>query len=70
MNYLEIISYIIFIKALIEVAFRRPFKADAVSFIICPAAFVNIPISISKLSYSMFLIILKVTVVEISALKI
>jgi len=48
---------------LIEVATRIPKKADAISIVICPAAFVNIPIGPSELSYSMLLILVPAAII-------
>jgi hypothetical protein len=54
MYYNETIPFIILVSALKEVAIRKPLKADAISFVICIAAFVNSPIICpSELSYSM-----------------
>jgi len=58
MYYLETIPFIILIITLIEVAIRKPSKADAITFAICEAAFVNSPIiGPSELSNSMLLIL-------------
>jgi hypothetical protein len=63
MYYLETIPFIILIIALIEVAIRIPIKAHAISIVICPAAFVNIPIGPSELSYSMLLILVPAAII-------
>jgi len=57
MYYLETIPFIILLITLIEVAIRIPFKADAITFAICEAAFVNLSTGPSELSYSMLLIL-------------
>jgi hypothetical protein len=57
MQYLDAIAFTILIIALIEVAIRTPPKADAISFVICMAAFVNLSNGPSELSYSMHLTI-------------
>jgi hypothetical protein len=57
MYYLETIPFIILVITLIEVAIRKPIKADAILIVICVAAFVNLSIGPSELSYSMHLIL-------------
>jgi hypothetical protein len=63
MYYLETIPFIILIITLIEVATRIPIKADAISIVICIAAFVNLPIGPSVLSYSMLLILVPAAII-------
>jgi hypothetical protein len=63
MYYLETIPFIILIITLKEVAIRIPIKADAISIVICPAAFVNPPIGPSVLSYSMLLILVEAAII-------
>jgi hypothetical protein len=53
MYYLETIPFTILVITLIEVAIRKPIKADSISIAICVAAFVNPSIGPSELSYSM-----------------
>ena len=55
MYYLETIPLNILIITLKEGAIRIPTKADAIYLVICEAAFVNLSISPSVLSYSMLL---------------
>jgi hypothetical protein len=55
MNYVETIPFIILISAKREDLTTIPKKADSTLIIICPAAFVNYPIRVSILSYSMSL---------------
>jgi hypothetical protein len=57
MYYLETIPFTILVITLIELAIRKPKKADAISNIICEAAFVNLSTRRSELSYSMLLIL-------------
>jgi hypothetical protein len=57
MYYLETIPFTILVITLIEGAIRIPLKADAISIVICVAAFVNLSIGPSELSYSMLLIL-------------
>jgi hypothetical protein len=57
MYYLETIPFTILVITLIEVAIRKPIKADAISIVICEAAFVNLSIDPYELSYSMLLIL-------------
>jgi hypothetical protein len=57
MYYLETIPFTILVITLIEVAIRKPHKADAISIAICATAFVNLSIGPSVLSYSMLLIL-------------
>ena len=60
---LETIPFIILITALIEVSFRTPENYDAVFLVICIAAFVNLSISLSVLSYSMPLILVPAAII-------
>ena len=63
MYYLETIPFTILIITLIEGAIRIPKKAHAISIAICEAAFVNIPIGPSELSYSMLLILVAAAII-------
>jgi hypothetical protein len=64
MYYKETIPFIILVSALKEVAIRKPCKADAISIVICPAAFVNSPIiGPSVLSYSMLIILVPAAII-------
>ena len=65
MYYKETIPFTILVSALIEVAIRIPCKADAISIVICIAAFVNSPIGLSELSYSMPLILVEAAIIFI-----
>ena len=46
-----------------EDATKIPIKADAISIVICPAAFVNIPTGMSVLSYSMHIILVPAAII-------
>jgi hypothetical protein len=70
MYYLETIPFIILIITLIEGATRIPIKADAISNVICPAAFVNFPIGPSELSYSMLLILVPAAIIFVPIMEI
>jgi hypothetical protein len=50
---LETLPFISLIITLVEVAIRKPIKANAILFIICIAAFVNLAVGPSVLSYSL-----------------
>ena len=55
LDYLETIIFIILLITLIEVSIRKPTKYDAVFLSICIAAYFNLSIGLSVLSYSMHL---------------
>jgi hypothetical protein len=61
--YLETIPFIILIITLIEVAIRKPIKSDAISYVICIAASVNLSIGPSVLSYSMLLTLVPAAII-------
>jgi hypothetical protein len=63
MYYKETIPFTILVSALKEVAIRKPCKADAISIVICIAAFVNLSIGPSELSYSMHLILVPAAII-------
>jgi hypothetical protein len=63
MYYKDTIPFIILVSALIEVAIRIPLKPDAMSIVICPAAFVNTSIGPTFLSYSMHLILVPAAII-------
>lgn len=66
MHGLDTKPFTILISALIEGAIRIPLKAYAIFFVICIAAFVNVPILVSVLSYSMSLIFVYLALVFVS----
>jgi hypothetical protein len=66
MYYKETIPFIILESALKEVAIRIPIKPDAISIVICPAAFVNLSTRPSELSYSMLLILVEAAIIFVA----
>jgi hypothetical protein len=70
MHYKEIILFIILVSALNEFAIRKPSQPDAITFVICPAAFENSSIGFSILSYSMHLVLVEAAIIFVPISKI